>query len=185
MNLDDTISKRISSRKFKKKEPKFGDVIEAIDAALKIPLAGNIHNLKYIIIDDEKTKKLIAKHSQQLWISEAPVLIAVCSDETHIANLYHDRGKTYSRQHAGAAIQTLLLKLTDLGIQSCWVGAYADELIKQLLKIPQHINLEAIIPIGYSSEKPKSSPKGSLENSIKWNSWETSQKPTKFKEPRW
>ena len=48
--------------------------------------------------------------------------------------MHGERGRIYARQQAGAAINTLLLKLTDLGLQSCWVGSYDDEKIRELLE---------------------------------------------------
>ena len=45
----------------------------------------------------------------------------------------------------------MLLKITDLGLASCWIGAFYDEAVKRILGIPEEIEVEAIIPI---SKKP-------------------------------
>lgn len=179
MKLNEAIEKRASVREFSSKKVKWSDVLEAIDAAIKAPLAGNLCNLKFLVVDDQDLKNRISEFSQQGWMAKAGYIVVVCSDESPLSKMYHKRGLIYSRQHAGAAIENFLLRITDLGLGACWVGAYADELAKQLLKIPENINIEAIIPIGYPSKKPKKSGKASLENVINWNKWGVDKKPVK------
>lgn len=186
MEFDAIVKKRKSVNKFTKKNVSWKYVLDAIELANQGPFAGNINNLKFLIIEEKETIKKIAKFAEQLWIAEAGIIILVCSDETHLENMYGERGRVYSRQQAGAAIQTVLLKLTELGLASCWVGAYTDEIIKESLKIPQHIQIEAIIPIGYENKKlsEKKPGKKEIEHVIYWENWKNEKRPPLFKEPR-
>jgi len=184
MNLDTIAKKRKSVRSFKKKKVSWKLVLDAIDVSLQGPFAGNHNGLNFLIIENKEVIKEVASFCDQSWISEAPLLVLVCSNDTHLENLYGERGRVYSRQQAGAAIQTFLLKLTELGVGSCWVGAYSDELIKQRLKIPQHIQIEAIIPMGYSDDKEGKKTKKSLESVLYWEKWKEERRPTKFEEGR-
>ena len=63
------------------------------------------------------------------------------------------------------------------------MGAYTDELIKQCLKIPQHIQIEAIIPTGYE-EPPaeKKARKKELEKVLMWEKWGKTKRPPLFAE---
>ena len=180
------VRKRKSVRSFSVKKVSWKSVLDAIEIANQGPFAGNMNNLKFLIIEDQEAIKKIAKFSEQTRVSEAPILVVACSDETHLENTYGERGRVYSRQQAGAAIYAFLLKLTELGLAGCWVGAYSDELLKESLGIPQHIQIEAVIPIGYENkklheEKPK---KKELENAIYWENWGNGKRPTIFKEPK-
>jgi nitroreductase len=185
MELDETIEVRHSSRSFKNKNVSWKDVMLAIDSALKAPFAGNQNNLKFIVIENTETIKKISELAQQNWISESPLLIVVCSDDKSLESLYGERGRIYSRQHSGASIENLLLKLTDLGIDSCWVGAYTDELIKQVLNIPFDNQIEAIIATGYEQKKPGQAParKRPLDVAVYWEKWKNNKRPTAFEEP--
>jgi len=184
MELDKTIKQRKSTRAFKPKKVQWKKVLEAIDAANQGPFAGNTNNLHYIIVEDKNSIEKLAKHSHQTWISNAPILIAICSDDTHLENLYGERGRVYSKQQAGAAINTILLKLTEQKLANCWVGAFTDEFVKNALGIPAHIQVEAIIPIGYEKKtEKKKKKKKQLENTLFWESWETKKRPTILKEP--
>ncbi|NCO11244.1 hypothetical protein CO038_01955 [Candidatus Pacearchaeota archaeon CG_4_9_14_0_2_um_filter_39_13] len=184
MNLDKVIDERRSVREFSDKKVKWADVLEAVDSARKAPLAGNHCNFKFIIIEDSKKKNKLAEVAEQYWIADAPMIVIVCSDDAPLENIYYDRGKIYARQQAGAAIENFLLKITDMGLSCCWVGAFPDEIVKQILKIPNHIHVEAILPVGYAKFKTKAPKKSSLEKIISWESWGTKKRPTGVKDPR-
>ena len=172
MEFDSVIDERKSVRSFKSKTPSWKLVIEAIDAARKAPFADGRNHLKFIIIEDQEKIDKIAELAAQSWISSSKLLVIVCSDDTNLENMHGDRGRIYSRQQSGAAIENFLLKLVDLGLSGCWVGSYSDEMIKQMLKIPMHIQIEAIIPVGYEAAKTKKSRKKEIEHNIFWESWD-------------
>jgi nitroreductase len=184
MEFDVIVKKRKSARAFSKKKVSWKNILEAVDAALQGPFAGNQNNLRFLIVEKQETIKAIAKLCEQEWISQAQTLILVLSNDINLENMYGERGRIYSRQQAGAAIQTILLKLTELGLGSCWVGAYSDELLKSKLEIPQHIQIEAVIPVGYSDEKTPKKNKKELENALYWERWEQIRRPTNFEPVR-
>ena len=186
MDINTALNKRKSVRSFKDKKVNFRDLIYAIDAANKTPRAGGFYSTRFLIVENPQSIKQIAKLADQSWIAQAPALIIVCSDERNLENLYGERGRIYCRQQAGAAIQNLLLNLTNAGLSGCWVGAFSDELIREVLKIPGHINIEALIPIGY--EKPEKVAKAKkrdrpLENTMFWETWDQKRRPSAFEEP--
>lgn len=186
MQFDHIVKKRKSVREFSKKKPNWKHILDAIDSTIQNPFAGNLNNIKFLIIEEEHKIKSISEIAEQPWISQSKTLVIICTDDTHLEDKYGERGRIYSRQQAGAAIQTFLLKLTDLGLSSCWIGAYSDEILKQTLDIPQHIQIEAIIPIGYENprKKVKKPEKIELENVLYWEKWDQWKRPPLIKESR-
>lgn len=67
---------------------------------------------------------------------------------------YKERGKKYCKQQAGAAIQNFLLKIHESGLATCWIGHFDDTKVKEILRIPEDIEVEALFPIGYEYRKP-------------------------------
>ena len=184
MEFDSVIKKRRSVRSFKGKSVNWRRAIDLIEAANHNPFAGNINALKYVIVESKNTIKRIAEHAEQPWIENSPLAIVICSNEIDLENLYGERGRVYSRQQAGAVVQTMLLKLVDLKLAGCWVGAYSEEEIRRLLKIPNHIQIEAILAIGHADEERGIIKKKSIEATIYWEKWSAEKKPeTFFKEP--
>ncbi len=186
MEFDRVVRKRKSVKSFSGKKASWKDVLEAIDLANQGPFAGNQNNLHFLIVEEPDTIKDLAKCCEQNWVANSNLLIVVCSDDSKLEDLYGERGMIYSRQQAGAAIQTLLLALTDMGLSACWVGAYTDEFVKQRLKIPQHIQVEAIVPVGYEKKMPGGGKKKKkeIENVLYWEVWKGDHRPKLFEEDR-
>lgn len=180
MELDKAIKSRHSVRRFSTKKPNWREIIEAIDAANQSPLAGSIWALRFVLIDDEEKIKKLAEASQQDFVSQVHYAVVVCSDTASVVKSYDSRGEMYCRQQAGAAIENFLLKITDLGLASCWVGAFVDEEVKRILEIPPQnydtINVEAILPIGFEMpKKGEHGKKANLDNILWFNRWKNRQ----------
>lgn len=149
MQLDKAIKDRHSVRKFTSKKPNWRRIIECIDIAKNVPMAGNNFTLKFILVQDKDIIEKLADAAQQDFISKTHYVVVVCSNPSRTINSYGDRGKIYFRQQAGAAIQNFLLKTQDFGLSTCWVGAFVDNLVKEALNVPKEVYVEAMFPIGY------------------------------------
>jgi len=182
MDFNHIIKSRHSTTSFKKHSLSWKPILESINDTLQGPFAGNWNNLKFVIIEDSETIKKLSQFAHQYWISTASIIVLVCSEEKHLEELYGERGRIYSRQQAGAAINTLTMSLANKGIQSCWVGAYDDNDIRVLLKIPGQVLIEAMVPIGYSAQKRQHKRKKQLEHSIFWEKWDASRRAGIFEE---
>lgn len=181
MKLDDAIEERHSVRRFSTKKVDWADIIEAVDSANQAPLAGNIATLRFVVITDKTKIQKIAEACQQDFVSDVEYLVVVCSKLDEVKRAYGKRGEMYARQQAGAAIENFLLKITDMGLASCWVGAFVDDLIKDILVIQDEVNVEAVLPIGYEMPRTgKQRKKTSMDNVLYWNKWKEKRMiPTK------
>jgi len=184
MEFDDVIAKRNSARKFNRKKPSWKDILEAVDAAVQGPFASNKNNLRFLIVEGEKKIEEIAEVCEQEWVADCKVMVLVCSDDAYLEKIFGEKGRIYSRQQAGAAVYAFCLKLTDLGLDSCWVGAYDDNAVREKLKIPGNIQIEAIIPIGYASDSSEKKRKPNLESVLYWEEWNNNRRKTSFEEGR-
>ena len=181
MKAQDAIENRQSIREFSNKPVKFDLVLEAIDAANHAPFAGNINNLRFLIVEEPANIQKIAEFAQQYWISEAQWVIIVCSEIKKLEEIYDVHAFKYAKQQAGAAIENMLLRITDLGLAACWVGAFADNSMKAHFKIPDDWQIEALIPIAYPKYKHhKHARKIDLEKKIFWEMWNIKKKPKKY-----
>lgn len=180
MDLDKAIKERHSARRFKSKSPDWRKIIEAIEAGSKAPLAGNIPTVKFILVSDKEKIAELAQACQQDFVATAEYVVVACSDNAQIKRSYDERGLRYSRQQAGAAIENFLLKITDLGLATCWIGAFSDETVKNALQIPDDVEVEAMFPIGYElphASKQRTKPK--LDDILYFDFWKN-----KFMKPK-
>lgn len=180
MQLDKAIKERKSVRKFKSKKPDWRDIIECIDSARYTPMAGGIYSLRFILVDDKEKIKELAEACQQYFVATAQYVVVAYSNCSKTLNSYGEKGKIYCRQQAGAGVQNFWLKLAEKGLSSCWVGAFIDEKIKNILKIPEDVNVEAVFPIGYEMGKKIRRPKIDIDSILYFNEY----KNKKMKKPR-
>jgi len=157
MHVIEAIQKRRSIRKFKKEKIKDEYINLLIYAASLAPCAGNTQEWRFIIVNDERKKEELAKASyKQMWMKDAPVIIAICADEEEIRNRYGSRGvRMYMYLDCALAAENLILAAQSLGLGSCIVFAFDDEEVSEILKLPPHIKPIMLIPIGYPDEEPK------------------------------
>ena len=166
MQLDEAIKGRKSAKKFSSKKPDWREIIECIDAARFAPLAGGIPTLKFILISDKEKINAIAEASQQDFISKAHYVVVVVSNPNLTVKSFGSRGEIYARQQAGAAMQNFLLSIESKKLAACWVGHFNEKQIKRELKIPDNVNLEAVIPVGYEFKKEKPGRKPNFDSML-------------------
>lgn len=169
--LDKIIHSRRSVRKFNSKKPNWRKIIECIDSMRYAPMAGNNFSLKFILVDDEKKINEMAKASQQDFVGQAKYVLVVCTTPERTVIAFEERGKSYLKQQAGAAIQNFLLKITEEKLATCWVGHFVDNEIKSILDIPKDMHVEALFPIGYPLKKPEQKRVIELDNVLYFNKY--------------
>ena len=172
MDLDKAIKSRHSVKNFTSKKPDWRNIIECIDVARYAPMAGGNYSPKFILVDDSEKIKKISEACDQDFVSQAHYIVIVCSDPTRTMNAYGKQGEIYARQQAGAAIQNFLLKIQEYGLATCWIGYFVEEYIKRELKIPDHVQVEAVFPIGFEFEKrPAKKSRIDLDRILYFNSY--------------
>lgn len=171
MKLSDAIEKRHSTRKFSSKKPDWRDIIECLDTARFAPMAGDNFSLKFIIVNDKESIQKLTDASQQNFIENVQYVVVVCSDTKRTKNLFKERGAIYCRQQAGAAIQNILLAITEKKLATCWIGHFVEKIIKRELKIPDSIDVEALLPIGYEIGKSRRRAKIDLNGVLYFKKW--------------
>jgi nitroreductase len=152
------IKNRRSIRSYEKKDVENEKIDIMLEAGQWSPSAGNLQSIEYIVVKGQNIKKELYKAClYQNHVLEAPVDIVVCCNMNKIKH-YGERGYSlYTLQESGAAIQNMLLTAFSLGLGTCWVGAFDEDYVKNILKIPDHVRPVAIITVGYPKEKGYSS----------------------------
>jgi len=163
MDAIECMKTRRSVRKFLDKPVSWDSIATILDCGRMAPSAGNLQSWKFIVVEDKDPKEAIAKACvEQAWISKAPYIIVVVSEAEKMKRFYDLRGeRLYSVQSCAAAVQNMLLAAHNLGLGSCWVGAFDEEKIKSILGCPAETRPQAILPVGYpaeTSEKPNKFP---------------------------
>lgn len=166
MDVLECMRTRRSIRKFKKIPVEWAKIGRILECAVTAPSAGNLQDFRFMVVNDEEKKKKLAHFSMdQMWMCDAPIFIVVSSVYEKCQRFYGVRGeRLYTIQNSAAAIQNILLATHAQGLGACWVGAFHEDEVEELLGIPGYARVQAIIPIGYPDEQPPAPPKYHLEH---------------------
>jgi nitroreductase len=156
MEIFEAIKNRRCIRAFTKRELPPGTIEKLLDAARWAPSAGNVQPWEFVVAASADMKQALSLAAYgQKDIEESSVVIVVCANEKRAEESYGARGKTlYCLQDTAAAIQNILLTAYSLDLGSCWVGAFKEDQVQELIRAPKDIRPVALIPIGYPEEKP-------------------------------
>ncbi len=64
------------------------------------------------------------------------------------------------------AIEHIVLHAVELGLGTCWVRWFDDNKVKEILEIPNNIEIIALLPLGYPAEEPPQRPRFTLEKIV-------------------
>jgi nitroreductase len=173
METLECIKTRRSVRKFLDKPVPFDRIATILDCGRLAPSAGNLQSWKFIVVEDKGPKEEIARACiDQMWIATAPYIIVIVSEFEKMKRFYDLRGeRLYSVQSCAAAAQNMLLAAHDLGLGACWIGAFDEEKIRNILGCPADTRPQAVIPIGYPAETPQKPNKYPIETVSYWRQW--------------
>jgi SagB-type dehydrogenase family enzyme len=106
------------------------------------------HILSREVAGDLREKLSKAALSQPM-VRSAPVSFVITAVYARITGKYGNRGLRYAHMEAGHAAQNVCLLGVELGIGTCTVGAFEDEEVKKVLKLPANEEPLYILPLGY------------------------------------
>ncbi len=172
MECLEAIKGRRSIRRFKNTPVGKEIIEELLGAAQMAPSAGNLQARDFVVVTNKVAKQKLAKAAlDQSFIDQAPAAIVAVANIERSARIYRSRGELYAIQDATAAIMNLLLAAHSKGLATCWVGAFDEYAVSELLGLPQRSAPVAVIPLGYSDEKPVAPPRVGLEKVAHWETW--------------
>jgi len=94
----------------------------------------------------------------------------VCSNTSRSTSRYGSRGKEFYSIIDGAfASMLVLLTAVNEKIGACFVGAFQDKMVSEILELPDHVKPVGIICIGYPAEEPERIERIPLQRLIYYN----------------
>jgi nitroreductase len=163
--FDEIIERRRSIRSFDSKPVKTTDLIAIVEAARLAPSACNSQTWRFIAVTDRQLIHQICHEAMRpiipnRWLEKAPLVIAGCSELDWVANRFgrYVTGIEYYQIDLGIAMEHMVLKATQLGLGTCWIGWFSEEDVKRILEIPKRIKVSALLAVGYPKQKPVKKP---------------------------
>jgi nitroreductase len=165
MSLIDFILTRRSIRRYERKDVPEEILTQILETGRQAPSAVNKQPIHFIIVKDDELKKGFSDIPFNHFINEAPVVIVGCADVNSLLT-----GK-WAIVDTTIAMQNMVIAAWTLGIGSCWIGAFNEKKVKELLKIPEKWKVVALVTLGYPEEQPKQRKKKPIEELFSFNSF--------------
>jgi len=149
MEFYEVVKTRRSIRTYKPDpvpEEALGRVLEAVRVA---PSGSNRQPWKFVIVKDEALRKRLVKAcGNQGFVAEAPVTVVACG-----YGINYNRGGYMGEMSmlidVSIAMTHLILAARAEGLGTCWLGLFDNEEVKEILDIPDEVNVVAVTPLGY------------------------------------
>ena len=164
MDVFTAISQRSSVRAYKATDVEEDKLKKVLEAGRLSPSASNRQDWKFIVVKNKETKnKLAGAAFGQSFISEAPVVIVACGMEpkTMLAC-----GQPMHTVDVSIAFAYMILQAYELGLGTCWIGAFGEDEAKKILNVPEHIRVVAMTPLGYPNQPPSPKSRKSLDQIV-------------------
>jgi len=143
----EAIKKRQSVRSYQDKEIPEDILHQVLEAGRLAPSASNKQNWKFIVVKDKDLrKKLVPACKNQEFVGEAPVVIAGCATDPDYVMTCGEH--SYSIDLA-IALDHMSLEAASLGLGTCWIGAFYQDQVKEILEIPDDVSVVALMPLGF------------------------------------
>ena len=141
------------------------EILQALlEAANRAPSAGNFQAFEIYVVRDPKQRQcLTAATFSQGFVQQAPLSLVFCM---HPARCQYQPAELFAMQDATIACTFAMLKVTELGLASCWIGAFSPQKLAQALALPEHVTPVAVLAIGYAAETPERTPRRNLEELV-------------------
>lgn len=161
MTLNEILTKRRSVRAYESR-PVEPEVVRALgEAARAAPSACNSQTWRFIAVTDrERIERLCREAMRPVvrneWLREAPLVIVGCSQLDIVANRIGTAvtGIEYHQIDLGIAMEHMVLRATELGLGTCWVGWFREKTVKEILGIPRRVRVLALLAVGHPRGDP-------------------------------
>ena len=185
------IVNRRTVRRYQKRGIPKEILIKCVDAARLSPSAANRQPLKYIIVNNEELLNDVFSTLQ--WAGYLPLFSP--SEEVPRAYIIILLDKNISKEaghDAGIAAMSISMVAYDEGLGSCILGSVDRDRLREILRIPENLEILLVVSLGYPAESPVVErmkgddvknwldekgvlhvPKKDLKDIVRWNRFET------------
>jgi nitroreductase len=163
MTLVDTILNRRSIRHYKDTDIPKNILNKILEAGRQAPSAANRQPIHFVILTDPKIKKELSKGIFSRFIKETPITIVGCAKTNDILT-----GK-WAVIDTTIALQNMVIAAWSMGVGSCWIGAFREKKVRQMLNIPKNWKIVALVTFGYTDEQPEQRKKKSIDKLVSFN----------------
>lgn len=169
MNVIDCINERKSIRAYLDKPIPKEDLKSVLEAGIAAPSSKNAQAWKFVVVDDLLLNlKLRSACYEQNMVGEAPVTLVICAT----ANRQMPIGQMTAPVDCSIALSFMMLRATELGLSTCWLGRVNEKEVREILNLPEDYVVVAVTPLGYANEEGRPKSRKGFDEIVHFNKFE-------------
>jgi nitroreductase len=170
MNFQELITKRYSVRAYRP-DPVPEDLLnKVLRAACIAPTASNEQPFGVIVVHTQGRSAELSQVYPQEWFVQAPLILVVCVIPEKAWR--NKEGKDLSAVDAAIVMDHIVLAATDLGLGTCWVGAFDPQAARRLFQISEGVVPVVMTPLGFPADKAGTRERKPQDQLIHYEHWQ-------------
>jgi len=157
------IKSRRSIRNYKNEKIKDEEILKIVEAGRWAPSASNNQPWRFIIVQNEELIKKIGDACKILtinsFVEKAPLIIIIYTEKKH----------RWVELDCGICAENMMLEAHSIGIGSCFVGAFKENKIKEIINLPEDFNVVGLITFGYKENEKEPTLRLDLKDIVKYD----------------
>lgn len=169
MDFQELVSKRYSARSYRPDAVEENKLQQVLEAARLAPTAANRQPFRLIVIRTAGREAELRRIYDKAWFTEAPIVICACGvpAETYV----RPGGRSYLDVDVAIAMDHLIMAAADLGLGTCWIGAFDPVAAREVLGIPESVEPIVFTPLGYPGDQLRPKSRRPIEDLVKHERW--------------
>ena len=169
MNFAELVQARYSVRAYKADAVPEELLTGVLEAARLAPTAANRQAFQLVVIHVEGREAELQQVYGNEWFTQAPLVICACGLPQE--NWVRRDGKNYNDVDVAIVMDHLTLAATDLGLGTCWIGAFDPDAAREVLGLPDEVEPVAFTPLGYPADAPRPKKRKALAELVRYERW--------------
>jgi len=147
MNVHEAIRARCSVRAFRSTPVPDESLTRVLEAARLAPSSSNRQEWRFVVVRDANRRRALAvAANNQMFIADAPVVIAAIATEP---DSIMTCGVTRYAVDLAIAIDHMTLAAVEEGLGTCWIGAFSQDKVREILGVGADCMVVTVMPLGY------------------------------------
>lgn len=152
MTFDELIRNRRSIRAYQDKPVPDELLEQVLEAGRLAPSAANAQNWHFTAVKNKETRlRLMEACNNQKQVGQAPVTLIIWATLDRTMSC----GQSTASVDCSIATAFMILKAAELGLGTCWLGAFQNKQVKEILGLKESDVVVAVTPLGYPAEQPQ------------------------------
>lgn len=169
MTFSDLISRRYSVRAYKSDPVEEEKLRAVLEAGRLAPTAANRQPFVILVIHTAGREADLQRVYGEPWFTQAPIVLGVCALPGRA--WVRSDGKNYCDVDAAIVMDHMILAATELGLGTCWIGAFNPDAAREVFGLPDDVELIALTPLGYPADQPRPKARKPLTDLVRYEGW--------------